>query len=565
MSDYSSLISEKEFSNLKRSIEWSNQQLRFPRKERLEAIKQMVGTHYMERGSDKIMPLNMSKLAVDIYGRFLIPNAPRAMITTRRDDLKPTAANFELAINQIPDEIDLEMTLRKFVIEALFMMGTVKVGLSYETEIQGQPYGDKFVDLVTQDDYFFDMSAKSMDLRQYQGNDYWVDLDEVEGWGWSKKDLKADEFTTTGPEGESRAEGISVDSSASVFRERVWLRDVFIPSDRLVITYGVKSGNILHVVKWRGLTNGPYYDLGFSYVPGNLLPLPPVSVWRDLNELNNGLLRKLGSQADSQKSVLGFNSGDVEGVEAFKQARDGDGIRYNQSPPTELTTGGVDARTLAFFLQVKQLTSYIAGNLDSLGGLAPMSQTIGQDRLLGEAAGAQLRDMSTQVVKVVRDIYTALAWYEWNDPIKTRDLQKKIPDTDQTIPVKWNRESKVGDFDFYDLDIDVYSLQDNSPAVKLQKIGAIVGQYVLPLMPLIQQQNGVVNVQKILQDVAKYSDMHEVESYVEFADLPLQGTGGSPVQAASGGRIATQEQAPAAPQAPQSEFDMQQLLSMDNQ
>jgi len=286
----------------------------------------------------------------------------------------------------------------------------------------------------------------------------------------------------------------------------------------LLVTYGIKSGKLLNTVEWDGPKCGPYIKLGHHIVPGNLLNLSPVSSWRDLNELENGLFRKLGKQADSEKTVQGFSGGDDAGVTAFKNAEDGSGIKYNGSDPKKLTAGGVNATTLAFFTLTKELASYFCGNLDSLGGLAPLTQTVGQDKLLSEAASAQLRDMATKTIDAIREVFYSIAWYEWHDPISRRVLEKKVPDTSMSIPVEWNPEDRQGDIDLYDLKIDVYSLQDDSPALKLQKLGAIVVQYVLPLAPFIQQAGGTIDVQAILRDVAKFSDMAEVSDYVTFMD-----------------------------------------------
>ena len=524
-------LDKDQFSSLRKSIEWSNQQLLFPRKKRIESIESYVGFHYSERGSNRVMPVNMLKVGVDIYVRQLAARAPRVMITTKYDKLKVTAADFELALNQIPNEIQLGGTLRRFVMEALFSIGVLKIGLASVGEVLGHSYGEPFVDNVTLDDYFCDMSAKSRELIQYEGNDYWLDYEEVMDSDWGNKGksgLKSDEYTVIGPAGERRAEGITNQSSPQVFKDRVWLRDVWLPSEKLLLTYGVRHGELLNVVEWEGPERGPYQTLGFSMVPGNIMPLPPVAVWRDLNDLGNAVLRKLGNQADSEKTVLGFSGGDDDAVADFKKSKDGDGIKWTGQQPERLQAGGVNPRTLAFYMITKELSSYVGGNLDSLGGLSPMSETIGQDRLLSDAAGVQLRDMAAETISTIRKVYYSLAYYEWNNPVKTRKLEKRVPETDVSIPVKWNRDSKKGKFELFDLDIDVYSGGDDSPSLKLQKLNAIMSQFIIPLHPLIQQQQGTIDVQAILRDVARFSDTPEVNEYVTFVDQPMQQGGGRP-------------------------------------
>jgi hypothetical protein len=171
-----------------------------------------------------------------------------------------------------------------------------------------------------------------------------------------------------------------------------------------------------------------------------------------------------------------------------------------------------------FYLQCRDLFSYFAGNLDNLGGLQNNTPTLGQDKLMSAAASAQMQDMSDMTMGVIKVIFESLAFYEWNDQVKKRRLKKPIPGTDLSVTIDWNHKSKKGKWDSYDLDIDMYSMQDNSPGVRLQKLGQIMQQYIMPLAPQIQQAGGTIDVQKILKFVGKYADLPELEEIVIFAD-----------------------------------------------
>lgn len=518
-------LNEKQMERLQESIKWSTKQLKFPREKRVEAVKLFAGFHYTEGGSKRQSPVNTLAMAVMIYVRLLAPRAPRALFSTRIVDLKPTAANMELAINMIPDEIKLGDTFQQMVLEALFSpWGIVKCGLHTVGQALGHSYGEPFVDNVTLDDYFVDMNAKRMDKIDYEGNDYWLDYDEVMESKWadkkSLKDLKPDDFTSRGEDNEDRAETTTHDENGKTYNDKLWIRDVWLPSEDLLVTYAIKSRKVLNVVEWEGQDRGPYYKLGFAPVPGNLLPLPPVGLWRDLHELGNALFRKLSNQASGQKAVMAFRGGDNEDVETFQGAKDQSGITYTGTKPELLTTPGVDQKTLAFFMQVKDLSNWVAGNLDSLGGLGAQTSTVGQDKLISEAANAQLRNMSAKMIDVARDVFKALAYYEWNDPIKRRTLEKPVPGIDMKLPIEFSKKSKKGKFDSYELDIDVYSLQDDSPTLRLQKLSAYVERFVIPLAPLIEKMGGTIDVQEILKQAAKYGDMPDGSELVMFVDQP---------------------------------------------
>lgn len=513
-------FAKEKFSRLEKSIEWSEKQLAFPRKKRIEAIQMFVGYHAFEDGYPAREYVNSLALAVQIYVRLLAAKSPRVLMSHPDQQYMPTAANFELALNKIPDEINLDLTLRRLVMEALFSMGIAHVGLNTVGTALGHSYGQSFVDVITIDDYFYDVSAKSWETIDYEGHKYWMDYDEIKEskLGDELGGVDADEYTNLGINGEKRAESIANNSTPESYKKKIQLQDVWLLSEKLLITSAVKSRKILKTIEWDKPKCGPYYKLRYSDVPGNLSPLPPVSLWRDLHELENNCFRKLADGAEAQKTVLGFQGGNDESIEDFKKAKDGDGIKFNGPAAERLEAGGANQSTMAFTMQVRDLFSYFAGNLDSVGGLGLAAQTVGQEKLLGDAAGAQLRDMADLTIKFIKDIFKALAYYEWTDPVKRRMLQKPIPGLDASIPVEFSKESKVGEFDAYDLDIDIYSLQDDSPQTRLQKLGLIMQSYILPLAPQIQQNGGTIDIEKIIKTVAKYANMPEISEIVKFAD-----------------------------------------------
>lgn len=530
-------LATSHFERLTASIDWSERALRKPREERIESIKQFIGSHYADGGSEKNVPVNFLKLAVDIYVRQLAARSPRVLISTKYPDLKPTAANLQLAVNQIPEEINLTLTLRRMVTEALFSIGIVKCGLHTVTEVLGEEYGRPFVDIVTLDDFVCDMSAKRLDLMQFYGNSYWVPYEKLMDSGYIKnKDrefLSPDEHKLTNEQGQERADSISIDEQAEMYRERIHLRDIWLPQEKVMLTYAVTSKRLLRDNEWEGPERGPYEIIGYTEVPSALLPLSPVSVWRDLHELANALFRKLAKQADSQKTVLGFQTQDDEDIGNFQKASDGDGIGYKGAQPITLQAGGVHSPTLAFYLQVRDLYSYFAGNLDSLGGLAAMSKTVGQDRLLNDAASAQMADMSSQTIATVRNIFRSLAWYEWHDPVGTRVLEKKIPGTELSIPIQWNAEAKQGGWELYDLDLDVFSMQDDSPGTKLSKLRDILNGIILPAVQFSSAAGGPIDMEALIRIVSKLSNMEELAEILPVLEVPpemmTQGTPRQPV------------------------------------
>lgn len=520
-----SSLSKASFDKLMSSIDWSSRMITFQKDKRVDNVREFCGYHHTEDGSRKRLPLNFIKLATGIYLRQLAARAPTAFVTAEQRELRPTAANFELSLNQIPKEVGLQQTMRDTVLEAMFGVGIVKCGLHRVGTLLNHDYGQLFLDLVTLDDLVLDMSAQRWDAIQYIGNSYWVDYKELMEGSWieddAKKDLKADTFTVIGDQGETRAEDVQLNETATLYRDKVQLRDVFLPAEQLVVTYAVKAKKLLKTIEWAGPASGPYIKLGFDEVPGNLMPVAPVNVWRDIHDIANVLIRKLSKQADDQKNVPAFGGGNDESVDAFKAANDGDGIAYTGPEPKMLSIPGPDTQTLGFFLQVREIASWVGGNIDLLGGLGAQSETLGQDRLLTESASAQLRDMSAKVVDFSKAIFEQFAYYEWSDPVKRRKITKNVPGSTLGVEMFWDKGMKKGKLKDYMIDIDVYSLQDNSPSTKMQKLTLFIERIILPLMPAIEAQRAQLDVQTIIRHAASFSDFPEGKDLVVWANEEL--------------------------------------------
>lgn len=520
------------FQRLRDSIDWSIRQLETPRENRIKFIREYVGKNYSQNGADKKNPTNFLELAVTIYTRQLVARAPHVMITAKNSSLKPYAKNMEIAINQIPDEIKLGKTLQRAVMEAMFSFAVCKVGICPTGKsVLGVDPGTLFVDLVSIDDYFCDMSAKSRDRMQYEGNDYWLDMDDaIAMYDGPASDLAPDEHTTIGSDGSEKADAISIGESADVYSNRLLMRDVWLPGIHKLITYAVNSHVLVREVDFNGPEEGPYHVLGFSDVPGNLLPLPPVALWYDMHELGNNIFRKLGRQADAKKTVVAFAGGNDESVQNLRAASDGDGISYTGQRPENITVGGIDSPTLAFYLQVRDLFNYFAGNLDSLGGLSTSSDTVGQEKMMNEAASSRLKAMGDNVMDFVRGIMKAVAWYEWTNPLAERSIVKPLKGTDIAIYKKWSRETMKGDFLDYNFDIDVYSMQDDSPSARLAKLGAALERFVFPVLGQIEAAGGQFDVKRMLEAVGELSNLPEFAEMVRFDEpSPQQPVmGGSP-------------------------------------
>lgn len=486
--------------------------------EHVDSVKQFVGNHYMEGGSEKKMPTNLLELGVTIYEHLLAARAPMCLVKTDTPELKPFAADMQIVLNQIPKEIKLQKTIQAAVKNALFSYGVVKVGIA-GCDPRPNVGDEPFVSLVHVGDYFVDMSARSWDEVQFEGNQYWMDTETIQKvYGVS---LASDDYSGDSERGVKEANSISSGEARAPLYARVLLRDVYLVKENVLVTYAVQSKTEIRRIPWDGPCGSPYVKLGYSEVPGNLLPLSPVAIWKDMNELANSIYRKLAKQAVAKKNIAGVIGGTDQEINRIKNAKDGDAVNVSGAKIENMSLGGIDNTSLAFFLQNRDLFSLLAGNLDALGGLSPQSETAAQDRLITEAASARIKSMADATIEFAKEIFTRLAWYMWTDPVRVRKY-RKVGSEKFNIGLNkvWTPETRDGDFLDYNFDIAVFSMQDDSPSTRLQKLGNIFNTFIFPMMQEFQAQGARINLKAVLEYIGENANMSELSSFVEFMDQP---------------------------------------------
>lgn len=518
-------------------IEDAKRKLEDTYKEHVDSVEQFVGHHYGSNSAKKAIPTNLIELAVTIYERLLAARTPRCTISTEYPDLKAFAANFEIAINQLPAEIGLGDTIRRAVKSALFTMGVVKIGIA-GTDPRPNIGDEPFVSLVNIDDYFVDMSARSWDEIQFEGNEYWMDADTIaKVYGVT---LVGDDYSGDSPSGVRQANAISSGEARDPLHERVLLRDVYLVRENTMLTYAVHSKKEIRRIAWDGPEGTPYVKLWFSDVPGNLMPLPPVAVWKDLHILANQIYRKLSKQAVSKKNLAGVLGGDDEEVTRIKNAADGAAVRVGGAKIEKIDIGGIDNGNLAFFLQNRDLFSLLAGNLDSLGGLSPQAETATQDKLINESASARVKAMADRTIDFSRAIFKRLAWYVWTDPVRHRKFRKYASkEFNVGVNVEWTPDTRDGDFLDYNFDIAVFSMQDDSPSTRIQKLTNAFNTFIMPLVPLFQQLGVYIDVKALTDYIAKNANLPVLADMVKFADPAAIGDVPQPTATAQPSYVST--------------------------
>ena len=520
---------EADISQLSKAVGYSRDCLKIFRENRLEIIKEVVGKNYSDNGASDKVPINLLELAMNIYLQRLIAQNPAISITTDYKELKEICNRFELAGNHLIKEINLSDPLEMAVIGAMVSIGIIKVGMNLsKVEVGGVAHdsGQPFCDYVSLDDWVHDMSVDNFENGQFEGNYWYPTIDEAEALFPDKKDkLYARDTHREEKKDHNISEGRS--GQREEFRPTVKLLDLWLSKQNLVLQCTVSDNDndpiqdVLKVIQWTGPERGPYHKLCFARIENNTMPVAPAMHWKDLHTLANDLFVKLGRQAERQKTVTYVQAGADKDGNRIVAANDGDTIKVdNPNSVKEARYGGIDPSSMAFLLSVKDLFGYMAGNLDMLGGLGPQSETLGQDQLLSASASMRLQKMQHKTIEFTQGVIEDLLFYLWYDPYINIPLVKRVKGfEDVAVPVNFNPEDRnEGDFLQYNIKIDPYSMQYQSPESKLQGLRTLFAEIITPLMPMMQAQGVSLDLEMLFRKIAKLSNIPELNDIITYSN-----------------------------------------------
>ena len=515
----------KQMKRLVNALDWSKKELAHFQQQRMDALRQYVGHYYGQQGGcEEKIPVNLIHLFCQIYQRRLSVKSLRSLVTTRNRGYRAAAVEYGLAIDHQLNKIKPEAAINTAAQEAMFGIGMVQIGLSGD-EIVVKP--------ILFDDMILDLSAKTWDSISYIGHRFRPTLE------WAKNNeeydskarakLKGTEIgqdtDSMANEADTQSQQLTLGESRGVqeYADRVDLIQIYLPEEgEVVVMASNETERPLLVKKWKGPPGnnlGMYRKLAWSTVPGNLPPVPPVQLWRDLHDSTNRLVNKVIRQAERQKTILGVQRKAVMDGQKVVAVNDGDAIAMDHPDGiNEFTTGGANQTTLGMVGWLRNLASYFAGNADSLGGLAASSGTLGQDQMLFESAGTQIEEMQSMMMDFSSDVVRDVAFWTLNDPILDIELERKIAGTDISFMFNFNPDRLQGDFTDYDFQIDPYSTTRRTPQQRLQAILTFIERVAVPMMPIMQQAGQTINTEALFKLIAQYSDTDEFLDLITFMD-----------------------------------------------
>ena len=532
-------LRDDDISRLRDSMSWSARQMSAFRSQYVDSVNYYVGGRYGENSDTGETPMNMLRLAIEIWVRQLVSQSPATLVLTKSPALISQAYEMELAVNFLLDAIKFGRNLSEVVRSSLFLLGIMKVGVTSEYLPRGSGYssrgGQPYAEPVLIEDFLYDFNAKRIEEVDWIANRYRLPYDLVAANPEFDKeardrispdvergiteDLAGGDISTS-----ELSSGLSI--SKTEYRKHVDLWDIWIPGDNLFVTLPAQQGlKPLAVREWEGPEHGPFHLLAFSTVPGNIMPSAPAQHLFDMQDLLTALVNQIGLQAKRQKTLtIADGRAVADGTaQAIMEAEDGQVIQATHVDSVkEMKYGGIDPGNFGFVQWLKEMMSYLGGNLDAMGGLSQQGGTLGQEQLLVQSSSEMLRDMQSKVVTFTADVIKDLAWYMYSDPFLELELSKQIEGYGE-VPFRWNAEDRdEKDFFRYQFQVAPYSLKSKGPEQRLGTIMQLTTQVFLPLAPMMSQWGMTLNLKKLVELISKYSDLPEVIELIS-SDTSFQG------------------------------------------
>lgn len=506
----------KQFGRLIRTVERMRDLGEPYRAGRLEKLKSIVGGSAQNpRAIQERAPVPLLGLAMGIVTRHLVQNNPRCLATTEVRDLRPEAKDLSKAIDDESKRMELGKVLRRAVSESYVGCGYVKVSRDHDRD-------ELFVESVDGGDVFQSMTEQGTPFNQVSmvGDIYRMPLREAKATkGWKTDQLKPDTLTSRDERGRASSRSLVSNSFGpdDEFEDHVTLADIYVRhvgEKGQMITVGWNKDSSrdkpVYMEEWDGPKCGPYVrcELGLS-VPGQPLPLAPATPLAFIDSVTNTIYADAMQRATEYKELYGVPLGSEDDIKRLNNGIDGQFFRMNSREPFQtIRLGTPDQAMFALGLELRNLFSWLAGNLDTLGGLSPQADTARQDMLLDQNASVMIKAYQQDVLMFVDEVMRSIGYWLWYDDKErfiTRDFHG------YQITSRWSKDERRGNWLDYSIATDPYSMTYRSPQERLALVGQIVQQYVMPMLPMMQQQGTIFRADKFLQIAAEYSNLPELD------------------------------------------------------
>ena len=518
-------------AKIQQTVKRGFERMRQYRLARAMFIREYVGTYYRSnKGLTGEEPINLIFQTIRSWVPNLVMKNPVNRIVTPYTSHKPYAELLSLALDQIGQDLKLKQVLRSWVVDALFGLGILKVGMAASGEMI--QFGDKkidpgqiYVETVDLDDFVFDPVCTSLSKSTFLGSRIRTPrqlLLDTDGYDHDLVMKLPKSKIISG----NKVEDISKRNTAVMemytLQDYVDVVELFVPEANALVTIPdpmqITFPKYLRLSDFNGPSEGPYHFLSFTPpVPNNPLPIAPVSIWYDLHKMANRIFQKTMDQSDRQKDVLLYNPTNADEAQDVVEAKDGDVIASSDPKSAQVYSYGGQNRNNETWLQSVQVWyNYMAGNPDQMAGnmttgTKGTKETATRSSIMQSNANVSIEDARDILYDQAAGVTRSVAWYLHTDPLINLPLTKRVTGGKQ-IQLFLTPEQRSGDFLKFVFKIVARSMSRLDPAIKAKRIVEF-GTNLIPALAnatmILMQTGNRFNFQRALTKIAKELDLTE--------------------------------------------------------
>ncbi|MHC4717829.1 MAG: hypothetical protein ACYS5V_12725, partial [Planctomycetota bacterium] len=446
----------------------------------VDLVRDYVGNHYGDESQRdqrrrKII-VNLMFQAADTSQFLVVANRPRVRVNTAQVGLRAFAEHVKTTLNGLIEDIHLEEALQEAWLNAFFGLGIIKtfMGDAGEVELEEDVYADPgtpFAKSLSRDDFGYDVAAKRWGQVRFAYDYYRVSLDIVRNEpAFDSKARKAVVEQSRRQSAEESGHDRLVELGTGQIEDEgdlgdtVELVDYWLARDGVIATFARGQDTPPLKVIDSPLKTGPYRLFGLAQVPDRVMPTSPGQQLKESFNLTSSLVRKLAAQARGQKNVPVYEPLAEDDALNIKGTRDGVWAMVRHLDRIGLfKQEGPDQVNLAFALQMMSQFKESAGNLDAQAGTGPLSDTLGQDRLMQGQVGQKIAKWQYQLNRFTAGVATDLFHLLWQDETYERPNTVEYRDTGIFLPsdkprseggAAWTPDDREGEPEDYDIDIE---------------------------------------------------------------------------------------------------------------
>lgn len=534
----------KHRERLSKAIENSHRNLQSYRMSRKDLIRRYIGTDGGRRSYDggkaRLPQVNSMHQVAEAYQTALSFNLPQYRVDSKIGSFRSFAQRRQSALNALVKMIKLDLELQACTLDAMFRIGVMKTFLpdALPTYTDGSPYiADSdlpFAERVSLDNWVHDSGANDIRRAGFMADTYLVTMEDAKDNGlWGSEfsnQLKPRQFTDEATW--EKTEGLdqtSFDNDTDI-DDMVRLCDVFLAREEMIVTlpcdenFKIPAGAKPFVREWDGLPCGPYHTLTFADVPDNAMPYSIAENLAGLAELYNNILAKMSHRALTQKDIFTYTSGEEEDARRFTQARDMAVVKVDAKDSVGVVKlGGIDGSLMAFDMNVMEIFSRAAGNIETMQGLGPVAPTASQEAQIGQAVNGRIAKMMNRVSRFASSIGQGLMDLIEDAPELTIPARREVGngfDVDDSWypPHLLERQGTPRD---YELDVVPHSMEYRSPEQQLAVLNQNL-QAIMPIYPLLEAQGVSIDGQALVKEYAELSHSPHFLRLFRFNGLPIE-------------------------------------------